>query len=183
MLASLAIESDLGSAVVTLDGQSKGDLTSQRLDLSDLKPGSHQIVVSDNGKTLELSVQVSDQGSVSIEGAKGLDENAVIGISQARGGQAIFCRCKGAELEIDGKKLQSSGHDRYKLPAQEQPEYALTLVRGRQQPAHSIGGRRRETCNGHHPKLGRAWRHHFPRRDSHGTALRTRRICLASGSS
>jgi tetratricopeptide (TPR) repeat protein len=130
MVASLAIESDLSSAVVTLDGQSKGDLASQRLDLSELKPGSHHIVVSDNGKTLELSVKVSDQGSVSIEGAQGLEENAVIGISQERSGQVIFCRCKGAELQIDGKKLQSSGHDRYKLPAQEQPEYALTLIRG-----------------------------------------------------
>jgi hypothetical protein len=130
VVASLAIESDLGSAVVTLDGQSKGDLASQRLDLSDLKPGSHHVVVSDKGKTLELSVEVSEQGSVSIEGAKGLDENAVVGISQARGGKAIFCRCKGAEIQIDGRKLQSSGHDRYKLPAQEQPEYALTLVRG-----------------------------------------------------
>ncbi len=130
VLASLAIESDLGSAVVTLDGQSKGNLASQRLDLSDLKPGSHHVVVSDNGKMLELSVEVSEQGSVSIEGAKGLEENAVVGISQARGGKAIFCRCKGAELQIDGKKLQSSGHDRYKLPAQEQTEYALTLVHG-----------------------------------------------------
>jgi serine/threonine protein kinase len=130
MLSSMSIVSNLSSAAVTLDGQPRGDLSSQRLDLNDLKPGSHRIVVSNDGKTLELSVEVSDQGSVSVEGAKGLDENAVIGISQARDGQAIFCRCKGAELQIDGKKLQPSGRDRYKLPAQEQAEYALTLVRG-----------------------------------------------------
>ncbi len=130
MLSSMSIVSDLGSAAVTLDGQSRGDLSSQRLDLTELKPGSHHIVVSNNGKTLELSVQVSDQGSVSVEEARGLDENAVVGISQAHDSQTIFCRCKGAELQIDGKKLQSSGRDRYKLPAQRQPEYALTLVRG-----------------------------------------------------
>jgi len=75
-------------------------------------------------------VQVSDQGSVSVEGAKGLDENAVVGISETRGGQTIFCRCKGADVLIDGKKPQSSGHDRYKLPTQGQAAYALTLVRG-----------------------------------------------------
>jgi tetratricopeptide (TPR) repeat protein len=130
MLSSMSIVSDLGSAAVTLDGQPRGDLASQRLDLIDLKAGSHRIVISNNGKTLELSVQVSDQGSVSVEGAKGLDENAVVGISETRGGQTIFCRCKGADVLIDGKKPQSSGHDRYKLPTQGQAAYALTLVRG-----------------------------------------------------
>jgi outer membrane protein assembly factor BamD (BamD/ComL family) len=71
-------------------------------------------------------VKVSEQGSVSVESAKGLDENAVVGLT--KDGEAIYCRCKGAEVQIDGKKLQLSGRDRYKLPSQGQAEYALTLV-------------------------------------------------------
>ncbi len=130
VLSSLAIVSDLASAKVTLDGQPKGDLSSQHLDLNDLKPGSYRVGLSDNGKTLELSMKVSDQGSVSIEGAKGLDQNVVVALTQAKDGEAVYCRCKGADLQMDGKKLQSLSHDRYKLPIQGQADYALTLVRG-----------------------------------------------------
>jgi hypothetical protein len=129
--SSLAIVTDLASATVTLDGNPKGDLSSRRLDLNDLAPGSsHQIVLSDNGNALDLSVKISDQGALSVEGARGLDQNAVVALTPSRDGLAIFCRCKDAELRMDGKKLNPSGHDRYKLPTQGQPQYALTLVRG-----------------------------------------------------
>jgi serine/threonine-protein kinase len=142
-LASLAIVSDLVSAKVTLDGKPSGDLSSQSLDLNDLALGkSHQIVLFDNGKSLELSVRVSDQGSVSVESAKGLDENAVVALMHAKDGEALFCRCKGAEVQIDGKQLKSSGHDRYKLPTQGQAEYALTLIRdGKSQFIQLAAGR------------------------------------------
>ena len=130
--ASLAILGNLGPAAVTLDGKPSGDLASGRLNLSQLAPGSHQVVIARGRQDLLLSVRVARDGSIALDNATGLDEDSVLAAMQSGPNQILFCRCNGAELRMGGRKIKSSGHNTYRIPTPTQSQLNLTLVRAGQ---------------------------------------------------
>ncbi len=128
--SSISIVTDAATAApVTLDGNKVGDLSAQRLELSGLGAGSHHLVVSGNDSTLDLAFQVSTEGAVHLDGVMGSDQNAVVAMTQNGERQEIFCRCDGAEVRVDGKKVNQAGRDRYTVPGKGGPEHEVTLLR------------------------------------------------------
>jgi hypothetical protein len=131
--SSLSIVTDAAmSASVSLDGKQVGDLSTQRLELSKLSPGSHNIVIPENNGTLELTVEVSPQGAVQVNEVRGLDQNPVVAMTQNGERQEIFCRCDGAEIRIDGKKAKRAGVNRYAVTGNGASEHEVTLLRNGQ---------------------------------------------------
>ncbi len=130
--SALTILGDLGAATVSLDGKPMGDLVSGRVDLSQLTPGAHQLVVARAGKNLRLSVHIAQDGSVAIDSASGFDEDAVIATTKSGSRVTLFCRCNGAELQIDGKRIRPSARNTYRIPAAAGSPFTVTLIRAGQ---------------------------------------------------
>ena len=126
--STLSILGDLGAATVSLDGKPMGDLVSGRIDLSQLSPGVHQVVVARTGKDLRLSIHIAQDGAVAIENASGFDEDAVIATTKSGSGVTLFCRCNGAELQIDGKRIRPSARNTYRIPAAAGSPFSVTLI-------------------------------------------------------
>jgi serine/threonine-protein kinase len=126
--SALTILGNLGAAAVSLDGKPVGDLASGRVDLSQLTPGAHQIILARNGQDLRLSLRIAHDGSVAIDNATGSDQDAVIAATTSGSGVSLFCRCAGAELQIDGKRIRPSAHNIYRMPAPDGSQFSLTLI-------------------------------------------------------
>ena len=126
--SALTILGDLGAAAVSLDGKPVGDLASGRLDLSQLAPGEHQVVIARAGKDLRLSFHIAHDGSMAINNAIGFDQDAVIATTSSGSSATLFCRCNGAELQIDGKRIWPSAHNTYSIPAASRSQFNLTLI-------------------------------------------------------
>jgi serine/threonine-protein kinase len=126
--SAVSILADLGAASVWLDGKPFGDLVSGSVDFSQLTPGIHQIVITRSGKNLRLSLRIAEDGSMAIDNVSGFDQDAVIAATNAGSGVNLFCRCNGTELEIDGKRIRSSRHNSYNMPALAGSQFSLTLV-------------------------------------------------------
>jgi len=127
--ASLSIIGDIGAASVSLDGKPAGELGAGRINLSQLAPGDHSILVSRGRKELRVSLRVAKDGSVTINNASGLDEDFVIGATHSANQVTLFCRCNGTELSIDGKRLRAVAHNVYRIPASHS-QLTLTLLHG-----------------------------------------------------
>ena len=126
--SSLSILADPGGAAVSLDGKPGGDLASGRADLSQLTPGAHQLIIARNGKDLRLSLRVAKDGSIAIDNAVGFDQDAVIAATNSGSGVTLFCRCTGADLQIDGKRIRPSARNTYRIPTVAGSQFSLTLV-------------------------------------------------------
>ncbi|MGC2300452.1 MAG: PEGA domain-containing protein, partial [Acidobacteriaceae bacterium] len=126
--STLTILGDLGAAAVSLDGKPVGDLASGRVDLSQLAPGEHQVVIARTGKDLHLSIRIAQNGAVAINNATGFDQDAVIATTSSGSSVSLFCRCAGSELQIDGKRTRPSAHNTYSIPAASRSQFNLTLI-------------------------------------------------------
>ncbi len=124
--STLAILSHADAGSVTLDGNSSGSLPGS-LDLGQLDPGTHRILVSEHGQMLTIQANVSDEGRLNVDGATGLNQLAVISVVQAGNEASIYCRCLGAEVEIDGKKPKAIGRDRYSFNTHGKAAFNLTV--------------------------------------------------------
>ncbi len=126
---SLAIfAAGLPAASVSLDGHLQGNMASHRLDLAGLTPGPHVLTVAANNQQLHLQVQVTDQGSIDVTAAQGMEEQLVLAVTRAGDRQNIFCRCSGAEVRLNGKVLRAASPGRYQGKDRKQPTQELTLA-------------------------------------------------------
>jgi len=130
--STVSILGDLGAAAVSLDGKPAGDLISGRIDLSQLAPGTHQIVIARSRKDLRLSVRIAKDGAITIDNATGFDQDAVLAATHSGSGVTLFCRCSGADLQIDGKRILPSSRNNYRIPAGAGSQFSLTLIRAGQ---------------------------------------------------
>jgi tetratricopeptide (TPR) repeat protein len=126
--STLSILADLGAAAVSLDGKPAGDLVSGRVDLSQLTPGAHQLVIARSGKELRLSVRIAKDGSIAIDYATGFDQDAVIAATNSGSSVTLFCRCSGVDLQIDGKRIRPSPRNTYRIPTAAGSQFSLTLI-------------------------------------------------------
>jgi len=126
--SALSILADVGAAAVLLDGKPAGDLVSGRVDLSQLTPGAHQLVIARSGNDLRLSVRIAKDGSIVIDNATGFDQDAVIAATNSGSGVTLFCRCSGADLQIDGKRIRPSARNNYRIPTVAGSQFSLTLI-------------------------------------------------------
>ena len=118
----------LPSASVSLDGRPQGNMASHRLDLAGLTAGPHVLTVAANNQQLHLQVQVTDQGSIDVTAAQGMEEQLVLAVTRAGDRQNIFCRCSGAEVRLNGKVLRAASPGRYQGKDRKQPTQELTLA-------------------------------------------------------
>ena len=128
--SSLSIVTDAAMAAsVSLDGKPVGDLLTQQVLLSKLAEGTHDVSISENGSTLELTIEVSPHGILKVDEVHGLDQRPVIVMTQNGTSQEILCRCDDAEIRIDGKRVKPLGSGRYGVPGKAVAEHEVTLIR------------------------------------------------------
>ena len=132
-VASLAIVSDAATPdSVIVDGKQVGSLSAQQLILPDLAAGTHKIEISQDAGTLELTVEVSSEGTPQVTEVHGLEQIPVVAMTQNGDRQEIFFRGDGEEIRIDGKKLTPAGSNRYPVPGKGAVEHQVTLIRNGQ---------------------------------------------------
>ena len=133
--ASISIATDaVTAAQVVFDGTNKRDLTAQQqAGFDGLVAGPHHIAITEKDVTINLSLQVSLQGELSVADVRGPDQTPVVALTQVGDRQEIFCHCNGAGIQIDGKTVKHSRDNRYKVPGKA-TLHEVTLLRSGEQP-------------------------------------------------
>jgi serine/threonine protein kinase len=138
--ATLAITGAIYGAKLLLDGHDVGDLSSGQYRFDRLPTGSHTISLAEKNGLLDLPITVSPDGAVHLNGANGMEDHLVLAVSRAGGKLTVLCRCKGAEVMIDGRAVRPISANTYHFTERGKAGSELTLILPAEKRSLKVGG-------------------------------------------
>ena len=138
--ATLAITGAVYGAKLLLDGQDVSDLSSGQYRFDRLPTGSHTISLAEKNGLLNLPITVSPDGVVHLNGADGMEDHLVLAVSRAGSQLTLLCRCKGAEVMIDGRTVRPVSANTYHFTERGKAGSELTLILPAEKRSLKVGG-------------------------------------------